>query len=291
MSVKIIQDKLESYPCASSQEEDHALKEITQELILNSLYNSGFFKKAAFQGGTALRILHGLRRFSEDLNFALIERDKKFDLNSYLNSVNGELKAFGYDIKIEGRTSTNAVQNTFLKDDSLGRLLSVQYPKVDGPKKSLKIKLEVDTHPPAGAKTETKFLDFPINFSVTTHDLPSLFAGKSHALLCRQYVKGRDWFDFVWYVGQKVKPNLNFLSNALEQLGPWKGKGLKADMKFYGKEMAKRIKKIDWKKAKADVERFLRPADVKTLELWNEDFFLDCLERLVGKPARLESPK
>lgn len=280
MSVKIIQDKLDSYQCTSALEEDHALKEITQELILNGLYNSGFFKKAAFQGGTALRILHGMRRFSEDLDFALLEPDKRFELNSYLNSINGELKAFGYDIKIEGRAASNAVQSTFLKDDSLGRLLSVQYQKMDGPKKTLKIKLEVDTNPPAGARTETKFLDFPINFSVTTHDLPSLFAGKSHALLCRDYVKGRDWFDFVWYVGQKVRPNLGFLSNALEQLGPWKGKAPRVDMGFYRKEMAKRIKQLDWQKAKADVERFLRPADVKTLELWSEVFFLDCLERL-----------
>lgn len=123
MSVKIIQDKLDSYRCRSNQEEDCALKEITQELILNSLYNAGFFKKAAFQGETALRILHGLMRFSEDLDFALLEPDRKFDLNSYLSSLNAELKAFGYDVKVEGRSSTNAVQNTFLKDDSLGRLL------------------------------------------------------------------------------------------------------------------------------------------------------------------------
>lgn len=280
MSVKIIQDKLDSYQCASTQEEDYALKEITQELILSSLYNAGFFKRAAFQGGTALRILYGLRRFSEDLDFALLEPDQKFDLSSYLSSVNGELKAFGYDIKIEGRSSASALQHTFLKDDSLGRLLNVQYPKSDGPKRTLKIKLEVDTNPPAGAKAETKFLDFPINFSVTTHDLPSLFAGKSHALLCRDYVKGRDWFDFLWYVGQKVKPNLDFLSHALHQLGPWKGKNLKVDMKFYGKEMANKINEIDWKKAKVDVERFLRPVDLKSLELWNEDFFLDYLKRV-----------
>ena len=164
MSVKIIQDKLNRYNCQSTQEEDYALKEITQELVLNSLYNAGFFKKTAFQGGTALRILHGLMRFSEDLDFALLEVDRGFDLNSYLGSMNAELKAFGYDLKIEGRSSANAVQNTFLKDDSLGRLLNVQYPKADGPKRSLKIKLEVDTNPPAGANTETKFLDFPINF-------------------------------------------------------------------------------------------------------------------------------
>ena len=281
MSVKIIQDKLDSYQCQSTQEEDYALKEITQELVLNSLYNSGFFKKAAFQGGTALRILHGLMRFSEDLDFALVEPDKKFDLNSYLSSMNTELRAFGYDVKVEGRSSANAVQNTFLKDDSLGRLLKVQYPKSDGPKRALKIKLEVDTNPPAGAKTETKFLNFPINFSVTAHDVPSLFAGKSHALLCRDYIKGRDWFDFIWYVGQKAVPNFGFLSNALEQLGPWKGKLIKPNIDWYGKEMSTRIKEVDWDKAKADVQRFLRPVDVKTLELWNEKFFLDCLKRVV----------
>lgn len=280
MSVKIIQEKLNSYNCQSTQEEDYALKEITQELVLNSLYNAGFFKKAAFQGGTALRILHGLMRFSEDLDFALLEADRKFDLNSYLGSLNVELKAFGYDLKIESRSTANAVQNTFLKDDSLGRLLNVQYPKADGPKRSLKIKLEVDTNPPSGAETDTRFLDFPIGFSVTAHDLPSLFAGKSHALLCREYIKGRDWFDFLWYVSRKVIPNFKFLSNALDQFGAWKGKAIKADMPWYKKEMSNRIKKVDWQKAKGDVQRFLRPADLKTLELWNEKFFLDSLGRI-----------
>jgi len=281
MSVKIIQDKLDGYKCQSTQEEDYALKEITQELVLNSLYNSGFFKKAAFQGGTALRILHGLMRFSEDLDFALLEPDKKFDLNVYLSSMNAELKAFGYDVKVEGRSSANAVQNTFLKDDSLVRLLKVQYPKSDGPKRALKIKLEVDTNPPAGAKTEAKFLNFPINFSVIAHDVPSLFAGKSHALLCRDYIKGRDWFDFIWYVGKKAVPNFQFLSNALEQTGPWRGKSVKVDIDWYQKKMSARIREVDWDKGKADVQRFLRPVDVKTLEMWNEKFFLDCLKRVV----------
>ncbi len=285
MSVKIIQDKLDSYKCRSTQEEDYALKEITQELVLNSLYNSGFFKKAAFQGGTALRILHGLMRFSEDLDFVLLKPNKSFDLNTYLSSINAELRAFGYDVKVERRSSANAVQNTFLKDDSLGRLLKVQSPKAEGPKRVLKIKLEVDTNPPAGAKTETKFLNFPINFSVTAHDVPSLFAGKSHALLCRDYIKGRDWFDFIWYVGQRAVPNFEFLSNALEQFGSWKGKSVKADINWYRKEMARKIKEVNWDKAKADIQRFLRPVDVKTLELWNENFFLDCLKQ-VGTNAK-----
>jgi len=288
MSVKIIQDKLSSYDCRSAQEEDHALKEITQELVLNSLYNAGFFKKAAFQGGTALRILHGLRRFSEDLDFALIEPDRKFELGSHLTAINGELKAFGYDVKVTSRTSAQAVQNAFIKDDSLGRILQVRYSKADGPARTLKIKLEVDTNPPAGARTETKFLDFPINFAVRAHDLPSLFAGKSHALLCRDYIKGRDWFDFLWYVGQNVKPNLELLTNALDQLGPWKGRAIQVGMDWYGKQMAKRIKGIDWEQAKADVHRFLRPADVATLELWNKNYFLEYLQRLVTSEAKSE---
>jgi predicted nucleotidyltransferase component of viral defense system len=280
MSVKIIQDRLDGYKCQSAQDEEFALKEITQELVLNSLYNSGFFKKAAFQGGTSLRILYGLNRFSEDLDFALLEPDAKFNLNYYLSATHEELKAFGYDVKIEGRTSDNAVQNTFLKDDSLGRFLKVQYPKNDGSKRTLKIKIEVDTNPPADAEIETKFLDFPINFSVTAHDLPSLFAGKSHALLCREYVKGRDWFDFLWYVARKTNPNFKFLTKALEQLGPWKGKAIEADMDWYQKEMTKRIKSIDWAKAKMDIQRFLRPVDVKTLDLWSADFFLANLRKL-----------
>ncbi len=283
MSVKIIQERLDNYNSQSIQEEQFALKEITQELALHSLYNAGFFKKVAFQGGTCLRILYGLNRFSEDLDFVLLEPDKKFNLSHYLASINEELKAFGYDVKIEGRASTdNAVQNAFLKDDSLGRIIKAHYPQTSGNPRMLKINLEVDINPPAGAKIETKFHDFPVHFSVTTHDLSSLFAGKSHALLVRPYVKGRDWFDFLWYVSRKAQLNFAFLSNALDQLGPWKGKKIKANMSWYKREMTNRIKAIDWNKERADVSRFLRPADLKTLELWNTDFFLMNLQRLVA---------
>jgi predicted nucleotidyltransferase component of viral defense system len=274
MSVKIIQERLNQYQCQSTQEEEHALKEITQELALNSLYNAGFFKKAAFHGGTCLRILYGLNRFSEDLDFALIKPDPIFDLKTYLTAINTELGAFGYDVKLESRAAEKSVQSAFLKDDSLGRILQVHYPKYDGPGRQLKIKFEVDTNPPAGANIETKFHDFPIYFSMATHDLPSLFAGKSHALLCRPYVKGRDWFDFLWYVSRKTPPNFLFLTNALNQLGPWKDSGVVVDMAWYKKEMETRIRGIDWAKVREDVQRFLRPSDVKSLELWDRDFFL-----------------
>ncbi len=281
MSIKMIQERLDGYKCQSMQEEEFALKEITQELALHSLYTSGFFKKAAFQGGTCLRILYGLNRFSEDLDFALLEPDKHFELAPYLSAISEELKAFGYDIKIQSRSSVDrAVKTAFLKDDSLGHILSVAYPRPDGPARKLKIKLEVDTNAPSGANIETKFHDFPIYYSVTGHDLSSLFAGKSHALLVRPYVKGRDWFDFLWYVSRKTVPNFAFLSNALDQLGPWKSKTVKIGMDWYQKQMTRKIKSIDWEKAKADVQRFLKPADAKTLELWGERFFIENLNRI-----------
>ncbi|MCX6116902.1 MAG: nucleotidyl transferase AbiEii/AbiGii toxin family protein [Proteobacteria bacterium] len=277
MSIKVIQEKIDSYRCTSHQEEDHALKEITQELILNSLYNAGFFKKAAFHGGTCLRILYGLSRFSEDLDFALLEPDSSFALGGYLTAINDELKSFGYDIQIVTRESDRNVKNAFLKDNSLGRILKVQHSKKNGTGKILNIKLEVDTNPPSGAEIENKFIDFPIYFAVTTHDLPTLFGGKSHALLCREYVKGRDWFDFLWYLARKTPLNYSFLSNALDQHGPWQGKKIQVDAAWYADEMKKRIKTLDWVKAKIDVQRFLRPIDVKTLDHWSTEFFLDCL--------------
>src|SRR3989338_741564 len=287
MSVAVIQQRLLFYQLQTINDQENALKEITQEIALMALSRAGFFKRAVFQGGTCLRILYGLNRFSEDLDFVLIEPDRKFDLAPYLSSMNEELKAFGYDVKIESRASADsAMKSAFLKDDSLGRVLNVRYPKSDCPTKSIKIKLEIDTNPPPGATTETRFHDFPIYFSVTVHDLRSLFGGKSHALLAREYVKGRDWFDFLWYVSRKTVPNFAFLANALNQIGPWKDQKPEVDMNWYREEMERRIKEIDWEKAKADVRRFLRPSDVKTLELWNVDFFLTNLRRLLIFPQK-----
>jgi predicted nucleotidyltransferase component of viral defense system len=281
MSVKMIQERLEGYNCQSVQEEEFALKEITQELALHSLYNAGFFKKAAFQGGTCLRVLYGLNRFSEDLDFALLEPDRKFDLRDYLVSIQDELKAFGYDVRISSRVSADhVIQSAFLKDDSLGYVINSRYPQMDRHSTSIKIKLEVDVNPPSGAITKAMFHDFPVYFSITTYNLASLFAGKSHALLVRPYVKGRDWFDFLWYVSRKTSINFPLLSNALEQLGPWKNKKIIVDLLWFKKEMAKKIRSTDWNKAKTDVHRFLRPSDVKMLELWNTAFFLKNLDRV-----------
>lgn len=281
MSVKIIKERLAQYECKSRQDEENALREITQEVALNALFNLNFFKAAAFQGGTCLRIFYSLNRFSEDLDFALIEPDPNFDIDNYLEGLKNEFKAFGYNIDIKDRSKVDqSVKKVFIKENSLGDILNLEYPIQTGKPRSIRIKLEIDANPPLGAKVENAFHDFPLNFAVSAHTLPSLFAGKSHSLLCRSYTKGRDWYDFLWYTSRKTDINYELLSNALDQTGPWQGKGIAVDTSWYLKEMKKKISLTDWKEAADDVRRFLKSNELKSLELWNEDFFLTHLGKL-----------
>lgn len=283
MSIAMIQEKLKSYNCQSLQEEENAIKEITQEIALLSLSRSDFFREAAFQGGTALRIFYGLNRFSEDLDFTLLEPKKSFEWKPHLKSMTEEFEVYGYKLEIQDRTMAGAaVKTAFLKDNSIGKVLNLGVWDQASARsdKKIAIKLEIDTQPPPGSVYELKYLNFPLPFAVNIQDKPSLFAGKSHALLCRKYLKGRDWYDFLWYVGQGTKPNFILLANALEQLGPWQGKKLKITKEWYFREMEVKIRSIDWAAAKRDVERFLRPGDLGTLNLWSKELFLESLHRL-----------
>jgi len=284
MSIKIIQSKLEQFQAQTPQEEQNALKEITQEVALSGLSRAGFFKKASFQGGTCLRIFYGLARFSEDLDFALHTGDKAFDWMPYLQSLKTELESYGYQIQVQDRsTPENAVKAGFLKDDSIGKILVLKQHSPMGMNKSnkpLKIKLEIDTNPPAGAVSEQKYTDFPVTVPVLVHDLPSLFAGKSHALLCRGWEKGRDWFDFNWYVGRKIELNYELLSKALNQVGPWKGQGILVTKRWYINNMRDKINSIQWEKQKQDISRFLKQRDLANLNLWSTEFFLNRLQSL-----------
>ena len=230
MSVQIIQERLATYDCKSTLEEEQALREITQEIILAGLGRTDLFGHAGFQGGTCLRIFHSLNRFSEDMDFALCETDATFSLSPYLDRVRLELSAYGYELEIDDRSRAGqTVRQAFVKDDSVGRMLRLGYRPRTGPMRKLRIKLEVDTNPPTGASYEMPVLDFPFPSAVRVFDLPSLFAGKIHALLCRNYLKGRDWYDFIWYTARKTPINHVLLSAALDQQGPWKGKRPKTD--------------------------------------------------------------
>jgi predicted nucleotidyltransferase component of viral defense system len=286
MSVTLIQRKLESYHCISAMDEDHALREITQEIVLAALGRTDFFGRAGFHGGTCLRIFHGLNRFSEDLDFALTEKDSSFDLLAYLESVCAELAAYGFAFEIEDRSKGGqAVRKAFLKDESVGRILHLKYRPGTGPLRKLRIKLEVDTRPPAGAGYEMPILDYPFPSSVRIFDLPSLFAGKVHALLCRGHVKGRDWYDFIWYTAHRVAINHCLLSSALRQQGPWQGTNLEVDGDWCVAQLSKVIRALDVGQAREDVRRFIRPHELASLDLWSRDFFLGQCQKIVHGSA------
>ncbi len=279
MENKLINDRLQQYNLITLEDEENALKEILQEVALYALASTHFFSKALFQGGTALRILYQLPRFSEDLDFILKEVDLNFKWDIYIAQIAEAMKIFGVEPEIIDRSKAdNTIQKLFIKDNSIGKILNLKFNHYS--KKELMIKLEIDTNPPSGSNEEIKFLDFPLDCSITAQDLPSSFAGKCHALLCREYVKGRDWFDFGWYVNNKTNINFDFLTAAIDQNGPWQGQGINVSKDWLIEQLQHKIKVIDWDKAKLEVKRFLSPTYQKNLDLWSESLFLDKTKKL-----------
>ncbi|MCH8866844.1 MAG: nucleotidyl transferase AbiEii/AbiGii toxin family protein [Proteobacteria bacterium] len=279
--IEIIQQKLDSYKVSNPVEEEQATKEIMQEIALYGLWRAGFFKVAAFQGGTSLRILHGLPRFSEDLDFMLQTPDREFDWSGYLAKLLECFEEYGLQSEAlpKGRMD-RAVRTAVLKNNSFVNQLNLRFYKGHADRK-ITIKLEVDANPPAGSVYDYTYLDFPTDFEVCHQDLPSNFALKIHALLCRPYLKGRDWYDFNWYIRKEVSPNLPHLRNALVQYGPWEGQdSLAIDKDWVRTELQNRIDKIDWTAAAGDVAPFLKAGEQEALTLWGARFFATKLEKL-----------
>lgn len=281
MNITIIEERLNQYRPDSKAQELHALKEIVQEITLRALSRSEFFKKGAFQGGTCLRIIYGLPRFSEDLDFILFEPNPSFRWAKYLEEIRLEFETFGLVLEIKDRSEVDgAVKKAFLKDNSFGKVLKLKYQRERSDPQTIQIKLEIDTNPPAGSSFETKLLEFPSPFSIITQTLPSLFAGKLHALLSRSHVKGRDWYDFTWYASRNTSINFMLLQNALYQQGPWAGQPLEINLQWLLDQLHQKIQNIDWKMAKRDVEVFLRTSEATSLQLWSSSFFEHFLNKL-----------
>ena len=274
-----IKSMLERYDCKSSEDYKNALKEIIQEVALCGLSRGNFFKHAAFYGGTALRIFYDLDRFSEDMDFSLCAPNNDFTLSSYFSFLEEELAAAGFSLTVEQKTKTkeSAVQSAFIKGETIIQLLKIvpNEPVIAGVQsgEQIKIKFEIDTNPPDFATFETKYALLPIPFAVKMYDESSLFAGKLHAVLCRAWknrVKGRDFYDLVWYLSRKTKPNLPHLQKRLEQSGKWNSEETLTlpDLK---KMLCERFREIDFEEAKKDVRPFIK--DERKLELWSTDFF------------------
>jgi len=278
---------LKRYECQSVEDYVRALREIMQEIALLGLWRSKFFEKAAFYGGTALRILYGMDRFSEDLGFSLLKPMNDFDLSRYSGAVERELQSFGFAAKmtIREKKDESPVQSAFLKANTLKHLLTIRTDeKVAWPiprGQILKIKIEVDTDPPPGFSTENKFILQPIPFSVRTFVLPDLFAGKMHAVLCRRWksrVKGRDWYDLIWYAANHPQLHLSHLKQRMIQSGRL-NQGEQMTPETFFSLMAEAINKLDVNQARKEVEPFVKNPDA--LEVWSGEFFRDVVGRIV----------
>ncbi|WP_425408164.1 nucleotidyl transferase AbiEii/AbiGii toxin family protein [Hyphococcus sp.] len=280
---EIIHARLAGYKPANDVEAENATKEIIQEIALYGLWRAKFFELAVFQGGTSLRILHKLPRFSEDLDFMLLAPNPKFDWAPFLKVLTQTFEEYGLQPEaISKEQMDKRIRNAVIKDNSIVNQLDLSFGKRDS-RKTLKVKLEVDVHPPAHSNDEFTYLDFPVDFEIRHQDLASNFALKLHALLCREYLKGRDWYDFSWYVAQGIFPNLPHLEAALRQFGPWADdETLAVNVEWLETEMTKRIQSIVWGEAKKDVIRFLRPAEAESLKLWSSRFFESKLDKIIN---------
>jgi len=280
MNIDIITERLKNYGAKTKQEEINAIKEIYQEIALCGLARGDFFKYAAFQGGTCLRILYGLKRFSEDLDFILLATDPSFKWEKYLKAIELEFNSLGLTLEIFDYSNTDsAVKKALLKEHVFRKLLMLKHDLLPSDKQIIKIKLEVDVNPPNGSTYETKYLDYPYPFSILCQDLPTLFATKIHSIFCRKYSKGRDWFDFLWYVSKKASINYTFLQAALFQTGPFKNKKIIVDKDWVIEQLKKKIDETDWKEIKQDIAPFLKADDQRILQEWNKFLFHAMLQK------------
>lgn len=278
---RILGDRLHEYAPSNALEQDNLLAELLQCFVLASLSRARFFSDACFHGGTCLRILHGMNRFSEDLDFFTREPDPDFDWGPYLDRIRDDCSDEGLELEIHVASGAQrAVRKAHLKTEPIRGIRGLRLPIPRQATRKIRIKLEVDTNPPMGSVFETRYLTFPLAAAITTQTLESGFATKAHALLCRGYTKGRDWYDFLWYVSKKTVPHYDLLARALEQQGPWAGQDLAVTHAWFLEAMRKRIGDVDWESARRDVERFIVASEQETLSLWSRDFFVHHLERL-----------
>lgn len=272
MNNAIYDNMLSAYDLSTEQQIRNAMFEVNQQVILAGLYNGGFFNAAAFYGGTCLRIFHGLQRFSEDMDFSLLAADDTFDFTKYFQPIIDEFALVGRNVEIKKKDKKNfgKVESAFLKDNTDVYDISFQADK------SFKIKIEVDTQPPMNFRTEQKLLLQPHSFMTRCFALPDLFAGKMHALVYRSRknrVKGRDWYDFEWYVRHNIPLGFTHLAERALQFD---NEVIEPDTfidRLKGKLASTNINQV-----KSDVLPFVK--DPKELDIWSNDYFVQLADRI-----------
>ena len=270
MKNEIFDNMLSRYELATEQQKRNAIFEVNQQIILAGLYAGGFFESAAFYGGTCLRIFHGLQRFSEDMDFSLLAPDENFDFSKYFQPIVDAFALVGREVEItkKDKKSFGKVESAFLKDNTDVYDVTFQT------EKSIKIKIEVDTNPPLNFTTEQKLLLQPHSFMTRCFTLPDLFAGKMHALVYRAWknrVKGRDWYDFEWYVRNGIALDFAHLAERCKQFN-----GEDITPESFKAKLIERLSTADIKQVKEDVLPFVR--NPKELDIWSNDYFVQLAE-------------
>jgi predicted nucleotidyltransferase component of viral defense system len=280
----MMKEWIAEYNPRNEEETLAAMREIMQEIALAALSRTDFFKKAAFYGGTALRIFHGLDRYSEDLDFSLLETDTAFSLEPYFSAIKEEFESLGLRIQIREKDKRikSQIESAFLKSETIWQELVLEdIVKQHGisSNKSIKIKIEIDRIPPTGFHTEEKLLVRPFSFYVNCYDLSSLFAGKLHALLFRKWknrVKGRDWYDMEWYIRKGVPLNIpHFLNRAIETMD-WNETHISQNEIL--DLLRDKTHSVSFNAVKDDVRRFIQ--NDERLQIWNAKYFEDLMERM-----------
>ena len=270
MKNEIYDSMLSRYNLTTEQDKRNAIFEVNQQMILAGLYNGGFFESAAFYGGTCLRIFHGLQRFSEDMDFSLLAQDEAFDFSKYFQPIVDAFALVGREVEIKkkDKKSFGKIESAFLKDNTDVYDVTFQT------EKSVKIKIEVDTCPPLRFNTEQKLLLQPHSFMTRCFALPDLFAGKMHALVYRAWknrVKGRDWYDFEWYVRHNVPLGFAHLAERCKQLNDEE-----ITPESFKDKLKERFATADIKQVKEDVLPFVR--NPKDLDIWSNDYFVQLAD-------------
>lgn len=269
---EIFNQMLSSYDITTELQKRNAIFEVNQQIILSGLYNGGFFNEAAFYGGTCLRIFHGLQRFSEDMDFSLLAPNENFDFTYYFQPIIDQFAMVGREVEIRKKDKKNfgKVESAFLKDNTDVYDITFQT------EKSVKIKIEVDTQPPLKFQTEQKLLLLPQSFMTRCFTLPALFAGKMHALVYRAWknrVKGRDWYDFEWYVRHNVPLDFTHLCERALQFNH-----KELDKETFLQKLNERLATADMNQIKADVLPFVR--NPKELDIWSNDYFMELAKMI-----------
>lgn len=272
MKNDIYDNMLSAYDLSTEQHKRNAIFEVNQQVILAGLYNGGFFDIAAFYGGTCLRIFHGLQRFSEDMDFSLLAPNDKFDFTKYFQPIIDEFAIVGREVEIKKKDKKNfgKVESAFLKDNTDVYDISIQTDK------SIKIKIEVDTQPPLNFRTEQKLLLQPHSFMTRCFTLSDLFAGKMHALVYRAWknrVKGRDWYDFEWYVRNNIPLGFSHLAERALQFN-----NEVITRETFIKKLKDRFASANMNQVKSDVLPFIK--NPKELDIWSNDYFIQLSDMI-----------